>query len=165
MSSSSSDTESEIPSKNNSELESEEETKSSSERQREADQKQVSQDVSLEDIMETDGQESNVYEFQSSDETADEISKYMSKKKVSVKDKKVGQSSSSQVAVLDPTSQRLKSGKIKKIFRKTSEGKYRIVEVSNNNTIQPTTEKVEFSIRDEFNATSETSVYPVVTFR
>ena len=156
MSSSSSDTESEIPSKNNSELESEEETKSSSERQREADQKQVSQDVSLEDIMETDGQESNVYEFQSSDETADEISKYMSKKKVSVKDKKVGQSSSSQVAVLDPTSQRLKSGKIKKIFRKTSEGKYRIVEVSNNNTIQPTTEKVEFSIRDEFNVTSET---------
>ena len=94
---------------------------------------------------------SGVYNFQSDDETMEEIPKYASNRKSS---KISGQSKSSKIALIDPTSIIEKTPKLTTIFKKISEGKYRVIETNRNNNVEVTIGKPEFSIRDEFNATT-----------
>ena len=120
------------------------------------EQNQTSVHQSSEELMETAMPSSNVYDFQSDDETLKENLENV--RKSYKKHKGTHPSTSSLIPVLDPSSKKETSAKLKKLFQKTSDGKYRVVEVPNNNNIttNTTTKKAEFSIRDEFNASSDT---------
>ena len=96
----------------------------------------------------------NVYSFSSNDESMEEIQKYVSKKKRNIQTPK--HNKSVKVPVIDPSLVNIVSPSIKKILKKTAEGKYRVVEKNNNETEKLQVNKPEFSIRDEFNCTSET---------